>query len=76
MRPNPACRIMETPPANADKSEGGKRMGMSDKQFESYKKLLLLNLETAFEAIKSSPPEEKEKLQKIIDILREELQRP
>ena len=29
-------------------------MGMSDKQFESYKRLLLLNLEDASEAIKAA----------------------
>ena len=51
-------------------------MGMSDKQFESYKKLLLMNLEDASEAIKSASDEEKRKLQRIIDTLKDELQRP
>ena len=51
-------------------------MGMSDMQFESYKKLLLMNLEDASEAIKSASDEEKRKLQRIIDVLKDELQRP
>ena len=51
-------------------------MEMSDNLFESYKKLLLIMLEDASEAIKSASDEEKRKLQRLIDTLREELKRP
>ena len=47
---------------------------MTNEQFDSYKKMLLRQLEDAAEEI--SNPKEKVKLMRLIDDLREELRRP
>ena len=49
-------------------------MGMTDAQFDSYKKMLLRRLEEAEADIKD--PKEKAKLSLIIEDLREELRKP
>ena len=49
-------------------------MGMSDKQFESYKSQLLMNLQTAKEDIQKD--NNISKLEKIIDNLESELKKP
>ena len=49
-------------------------MGMTDKQFDSYKKMLLRRLEEAEADIKDT--QQKTRLLKIINDLREELSNP
>ena len=49
-------------------------MGMTNEQFDSYKKMLLRRLERASEAITSE--QEKRELLQIIEDLREELRKP
>ena len=49
-------------------------MGMSDKQFEAYQKAILRRLETAEREIEER--KEPEELRRIIQDLKDELQRP